>query len=192
MTGLIAIDESGDLGSSGTRYFTMAAIIMFRTRYLKIAADMIPNKGYEVKWNNSDNHTRTSILDTLSNLDFKIVYCTVDKNHPGSKKPIYGNDLYESVLRQIVRDSISVLSCKDVNVFLDSCSFISTDLLRQIINEEAKLAGINPKKIHKVSSQQNKCIQLTDFVVGAIRASAEYSDKTICVLEKKISIARRR
>jgi hypothetical protein len=54
VTGLIAIDESGDLGSSGTRYFTMAAIIMFRTRYLKRAADAIPNKGYEVKWNHQD------------------------------------------------------------------------------------------------------------------------------------------
>lgn len=80
MTGLIAIDESGDLGYSGTRYFTMVAIVLFRTRYLKKAADMIPNKGYEVKWNNSDNRTRVAILDALSGLNFKIVYFTLDKN----------------------------------------------------------------------------------------------------------------
>ena len=54
MTGLIAIDESGDLGSSGIRYFTMVAIVMFRTRHLKKAADVIPNKGYELKWNHQD------------------------------------------------------------------------------------------------------------------------------------------
>jgi len=54
MTGPIAIDESGNLGSSGTRYFTMVAIVMFRTRHLKKAADVIPNKGYEVKWNHQD------------------------------------------------------------------------------------------------------------------------------------------
>ena len=54
MTGLIAIDESGYLGSSGTRYFTMVAIVMFRTRHLKKAADVIPNKCYEVKWNHQD------------------------------------------------------------------------------------------------------------------------------------------
>jgi len=191
MTGLIAIDESGDLGSSGTRYFTMAAIIMFRTRYLKRAADAIPNKGYEVKWNNSDNHTREMVLNALSDLNFKIVYYTLDKNHPEGNKPIYGNDLYEFVLRQIIRDSMGALTCKDVNVFLDSCSFVSTDRLRQIVNEEAKLMGANPKKVSKVSSQQNKCIQLADFVVGAVRANAEYSDETISVLEKKVSVARR-
>ena len=72
MTGLIAIDESGDLGSSGTRYFTMAAIIMFRTRYLKRAADAIPNKGYEVKWNNSDNHAREMVLNALSDLNLNL------------------------------------------------------------------------------------------------------------------------
>ena len=71
MTGLIAIDESGDLGSSGTRYFTMAAIIMFRTRYLKRAADAI-NKGYEVKWNNSDNHAREMVLNALSDLNLNL------------------------------------------------------------------------------------------------------------------------
>lgn len=191
MTGLIAIDESGDLGSSGTRYFTMAAIIMFRTRYLKRAADAIPNKGYEVKWNNSDNHTREMVLNALSDLNFKIVYYTLDKNYPEGNKPIYGNDLYEFVLRQIIRDSMGALTCKDVNVFLDSCSFVSTDRLRQIVNEEAKLMGANPKKVSKVSSQQNKCIQLADFVVGAVRANAEYSDETISVLEKKVSVARR-
>lgn len=86
---------------------------------------------------------------------------------------------------------MGALTCKDVNVFLDSCSFVSTDRLRQIVNEEAKLMGANPKKVSKVSSQQNKCIQLADFVVGAVRANAEYFDETISVLEEKVSVARR-
>ena len=38
----------------GTGYFTMVAIVMFRTCHLKKAADAIPNKGHEVKWNHQD------------------------------------------------------------------------------------------------------------------------------------------
>ena len=191
MTGLIAIDESGDLGSSGTRYFTMAAIIMLRPRNLKKAADMIPNRGYEVKWNNSDSLTRTKIISALSNLNFKIVYYTVDKNHPEDNRPVYGNELYVRILRQVIRDSMEVLPCRDVNVFLDSCGFISMGALRQIVREEAILAGTNPIKVHKVSSQQNRCIQLVDFVAGAVRANVEYQDATLEILNKKVSFARR-
>ena len=32
---------------------------------------------------------------------------------------------------------------------------------------------------------------MADFVVGAIRANAEYSDKTVFMLKEKISVARR-
>ena len=44
MTGLIVIDESGDLGSSGTKYFSVAALIVLRPRYLKKAADLFMEK----------------------------------------------------------------------------------------------------------------------------------------------------
>jgi hypothetical protein len=192
MTGLIAIDESGDLGSSGTRYFTMAAIIMLRPRNLKKAADMIPNRGYEVKWNNSDSLTRTKIISALSNLNFKIVYYTVDKNHPEDNRPVYGNELYVRILRQVVRDSLEVLPCRDVILFLDSCTFTSVDMLRKIVREEAEIANKNPVKVNKVPSQQNKCIQLVDFIAGAARANLEYSDRTLEILSEKVSFARRR
>jgi hypothetical protein len=192
MTGLIAIDESGDLGSSGTRYFTMAAIIMLRPRNLKKAADMIPNRGYEVKWNNSDSLTRTKIISALSNLNFKIVYYTVDKNHPEDNRPVYGNELYMRILRQVIRDSLEVLPCRDVILFLDSCTFTSVDMLRKIVREEAEIANKNPVKVNKVPSQQNKCIQLVDFIAGAARANLEYSDRTLEILSEKVSFARRR
>lgn len=192
MTGLIAIDESGDLGSSGTRFFTMAAIIMLRPRNLKKAADAIPQKGYEVKWNNSDAQTRRDIIGVMSDLSFRIVYCTVDKNNPEDHKPVYRNELYERTFREVISESFRVLPCRDVNVFLDSCSFIDTERIREIVSEEAEIRDVNPKKVYKVVSQQNKCIQLADFVAGALRAESEYSDKTIEPLNEKISVARRR
>ena len=56
LTGTIIIDESGDLGPSGTRYFSMAAIVAFRSRDLKRAANVLPNQS-ERKWYNSSKMT---------------------------------------------------------------------------------------------------------------------------------------
>ena len=191
MTGLIAIDESGDLGSSGTEFFTIAAIIMLRPRNLKKAADLIPKKGYEVKWHNSDSKTKNEIINALSDLSFKIVYCTVNKNNPDDHRPVYGNELYERTLKEVIADSFKVLPCRDVNVVIDGCSFIDTEKIREIVLEEAEIQDVNPKKVYKAVSHQNKCIQLADFVAGAVRAESEYSDELFKKLSEKVSVVRR-
>ncbi len=60
---------------------------------------------------------------------------------------------------------------------------------REIVWEESDVRNVNPKKVHKVSSQQNKCIQLVDFIAGAARAESEHSDDTLRILNEKISFA---
>lgn len=104
MTGLIAIDESGNLGPAGTRIFSMAAIIMLRPRGLKTASKYFPNDRIEHKWNNTLPSKRRELLTVMSSLKFNAVYCAIDKNHPNNNHPVYGNDLYEIVLRQVVSD----------------------------------------------------------------------------------------
>ena len=84
------IDESGDLGSAGTRYFSMAAIIMLRPRDLKKASKLLP-KDDERKWHNSLPVFRNQILQTLSELRFDVVYTTVDKNNPD--KPLFNEEI---------------------------------------------------------------------------------------------------
>ena len=191
MTGLIAIDESGDLGSHGTRFFAIAAIIMLRPRDLKKAANLLPSDT-ERKWHNSIPQIREEILTAMSSLRFTAAYTVVDKNNPSDHHPVYGNELYEKTLRQVLSDAMEVLPCKDVNVLLDGSGFIKLERFRKIVSEEAAIHSVNPKKVHKVSSNQNKCIQLADFVVGAARAKYEYADFTIETLVEKVSVARRR
>lgn len=192
MTGLIAIDESGDLGPSGTRYFAMAAIVMLRTRDLKKAADMLPRGGIERKWNNTSPEKRRELLDALSGLKFKIVYTIVDKNNQEYGKPVYGKDLYINTLNQVISDAMEILPCRDVNVYVDKSNFIPVKKLNEIVHENATKYSVNPKKVNMIISEQNRCIQLVDFVVGACRANSEYNDDAINILQNKVSIARRR
>ena len=189
---MIAIDEAGDLGSAGTQFFSIAAIILFRSRDLKKAALSIPNDNIEHKWNNSTPKRRTEVLKSMSDQKFKISYVVVDKNHPIDHHPIYGNELYESVLRQVIAHAMSCLPCKDVNVYLDRCSFLTSEEFRNIVYSEAREKGVNPLKVHMISSSDSKCIQLVDFVAGACRSKYEYGDETLEVLREKVSFARRR
>ena len=87
---------------------------------------------------------------------------------------------------------MDVLPCRDVNVYLDNNGFVSLKEFRDIVFEEALRHDVNPIKVNKVLSEQNKCIQLVDFIAGAARAELEYSDDTIRILSKKVSVARRR
>ena len=128
----------------------------------------------------------------MSDLDFRVVYTVVDKNNPLDHHPIYGNRLYETVLRQVISDAMDVLPCRDTNVFLDSCSFISINRFREIVKEEATKHNVNIKLIAKIQSQQNKCIQLVDFIVGGYKAYYEFGDGTVNVIDSKVSVARRR
>ena len=81
---------------------------------------------------------------------------------------------------------------KDVNILLDSCRFITIGRLKDIVRDEAIKHNVNVKIINKVNSEQNKCIQLVDFIAGASRALYENNDNTINIVRDKISVARRR
>ena len=190
MTGLIAIDEAGDLGSAGTRYFSMAAMVMLRPHDLKKASKLLPKED-ERKWHNTLPVFRKQLLETMSELKFDVVYTTVDKNYPNNHHPIYGNKLYEKVLRQVIADALEILPCKDTHIYVDNCRFISLSRLREIVEELSSKNGINVKNIDKVRSEQNKCIQLTDFITGSVRAFYESDDNSLEIIRKKISIARR-
>lgn len=134
---------------------------------------------------------REAVLEEMSKSRFKAVYTIVDKNNPLNHNHLYGNDLYKVILRQVISDSMDILPCKDVNVLLDRNSFITNKEFRTMVYEEADRHNLNPLKVDMVSSDQNKCIQLVDYVVGASRAKYENGDQSIEIIGEKISIARR-
>ena len=190
MTGLIVIDESGDLGPHGSKYFAIAAIVVFRSRDLKKAASFL-SKTFESKWYNVSPDQRRTVLSAMSNSKFKVVYTVVEKNKPLNHNRLYGNELYRVILEQVLIDAMEILPCKDFNVLLDRNRFITTNELRVMVRKEAKGFNINPMKIDMVSSEQNRCIQLVDFIAGASRAKYENGDDTIELISKNVSLARR-
>ena len=74
---------------------------------------------------------------------------------------------------------------------LDRNSFITVGDFRDMVREESMNHRLNPLKIDMVSSNQNKCIQLVDFIAGASRAKYEIGDQSIELISEKVSIARR-
>ena len=191
MTAQIVIDESGDLGRFGSISFCMAAIVMFRARHLLKISKMIPNDGKEHKWSNTDSDEREKLFTAMAECQFQVVYSQLDKNNSETNNQVFGNALYEIFIRQILADAMSVLPCRDVDITVDRCRFITLERLREIAEEEAAKANVNVKKCEKVTSHQNRCVQIVDYVVGAVRANVEEGDKTLEIIGEKVSVARR-
>ena len=74
MTGLIVIDESGDLGSSGSKYFTIASIISPSSRELIQASRLLPTSSKEKKFYNSTESEIIPILESIADTHAKISY----------------------------------------------------------------------------------------------------------------------
>ena len=192
MTWLIAIDESGNLGPD-SRFFSMAAVITRRVRTLDPVFKKIPIKRNESKFYNSTEPEIFEVLSSLMETEAEIVYVTVDKHDYTS--PYYdlrGNKLYCSVLQDLLYKSLRSISGHDVTIFLDRSRFISLNELQSLARELSSIHYCNLIKCEKHTSHQNKCIQVADYVVGAINRYYENDDKRFAqLLSKKISFARK-
>lgn len=165
MTGLIAIDESGDLGPRGSRYFVVAAIVTDRSRHLLKAYKTIPKGNTEMKFYSVAYKDKKRVLTEVAGTNVRVVYVCVDKEKQietyGS-----GNELYRRALEEVIKSALLVSQYKDVNVFVDKSRFIKNGDLKEMVNGLSQELGKNIVKCDKVSS--NKCVSIADFVAGAI------------------------
>ncbi len=192
MTWLIAVDESGDLGSD-SRFFSMAAIITKRVRHLDPVFKSIPLKKDEPKFHNSNEFEIKKVLTALAETDVAIVSITVDKHDYDSVYyDLRGNKLYKRVLYDLLELSLSSISGHDVIIFLDRSRFVSLEELQSMANDLSITHDCTLKKCEKHTSNQNKCIQIADYVVGSVNRYYENDDdRFAAILSKKISLARK-
>jgi len=188
LTGLIAIDESGDLGQRGSRHFVIAALVTSRSRHLLGAYKAIPRDGREIKFYDSSFEERIRVLTEVARADVKIVYLCIDKEKQDESYKS-GNALYRFALEEVIRCALAESINKDVNVRIDENSFIKRKDLEEIVSTVSKEFGKNVKGCSKVSSE--RCVRIADYVAGSVwaryeREIREYYD----IIKEKVSVAR--
>ncbi|MDO5852925.1 MAG: DUF3800 domain-containing protein [Thermoplasmata archaeon] len=192
MTVVIVIDESGDLGEHSTPYFAMAALVMVRPRHMASVAKMIPNDGKEHKWSNTSAQEREKLFHEMTHCSFRAVYTVVNKADHSVSHRVFGNELYEVVLRRVIADAMEVYAqYKDVKVVVDRSTFITNGRLREIAMQEATKRGLNLVKCDKQTSNQSKCVQIADYIAGSARSKYEDGDNTVDMILEKVSVARK-
>ena len=191
MSWVVAIDESGNLGKE-TRFFSMAALIMRRPRYLKKVYNSIPKKECESKFYNSSDEEIIEVLQSITQADVRIVYSSVDKyDHKGRFYGILGSVLYKSVLSELLGDVGSIIPNSDVELMVDRSRFITLDELRDIAASQFSAHGSQLKRCEKKNSDETPCIQIVDYVVGAIGHQLIHGDKTFTdIIQQKVVVAR--
>lgn len=183
MTWTISIDECGDVGKNGTRFFVIAATIVIRSKNLKNVAKLITNTKGEMKYSNTDKETQFAIMSALSTSNVTIMYIVADKHDFMSKYyEQYGKQLYELVLSDLISIIARKSGVKDVNIMLDRTSIISDLKIKELLSNYTSLNVINSSKYN---SSSNKCIQIADFVAGAIWHMYERNEKINFLCIKK-------
>lgn len=130
MKGLIAIDELGDLGQKGSRYFLMAAIITYRQRNLLKTYKSIPTRGDgRTKFYNASKKERIKVLREIANSNVNIVYVCVDKKNSTCFTE-RGNSLYSVALDKLLKLAFEVYPYKDIEIYIDESGFIKYDCFK--------------------------------------------------------------
>lgn len=186
------VDESGDLGSAGSKFFVIASIVTASSRSLFHSSKLLPNTNIEKKFYNSTTEERRRVLESISQSSVSISYIVSEKNNPSDKNYIYGVDLYKRTLYDLLDDSLSLLVNKDVNIIIDGSRYIQQGELRAMCDDLCKNHGKNLKKCYKGISQNEPCLRLVDYVAGSVRLGYENSNTMYCdIIKGKVSIARR-
>ena len=191
------IDESGDLGKYGSKYFSIAAIVIdnptslsriikkLRQRKLKKKIKKLP----EIKANNSTHVLRKYVLDKLIKTDCEIYAIVVNKdaivNYLFSVKDKLYNYLCGILMENIKNADgklVIVIDKKHTNTLVknDFNKYIENKLKSRNIKLEIEIE-------HKFSYSSNE-LQVIDFVVWSINRKFNTGDDSYYkIIEEKIA-----
>lgn len=179
----VFIDESGDLGFYGSKYFTIASIVTSEPKSLARIIKRLRQRGLkkkikelpEIKANNSNKGIREYVLKRVNNLDCKIFAIVVDKSRILSRLYEVKDKLY-NYLCGILLDRISLNSGK-VIITIDKKH--TNTLIREDFNGYIK-DKISKKstaiEIYHLPSYSKNELQVTDFVAWSISRKFNVGD----------------
>jgi hypothetical protein len=169
------VDESGDLGKSGERFFVIALIVAQKQKRIKniVKHFCSAHKVQEIKAASLDFPEKQDLLTKLTSVeDHSISYIVVDKNHIYNTKLFEDKNLIYNYIFQHLIKPIIKNSSGDLDIVLDnhSTKVKSINSLRDYIKIKA-YAEWNVKwnlNIHYMNSKDSKLLQMTDLVANTV------------------------
>lgn len=170
----IFIDESGDLGEKGSRYFVIAALAPNNKKRLDniIKRHCAANGIVEVKAFNLTLPAKEALLRKIASVhDYSMSYVVADKNHID---PILFKDknLLYNYIYQWVIEPIAKSSTESVNIITDnhSTKVGSRNSLGDYIKAKAYFEwGVkNPISLEYLDSKNCRAIQIADLMANTV------------------------
>jgi len=204
---MIYLDESGDLGfgSRASRYFVLAAIITREPEQVqrcikKVRKQKLPKKYKkipELKFHNSSQTIRGRVLDCVARTDTDIAYAVLRKHQVYERLKSKPSILYNYISGSLIAKIITAYKLEGlVKVFVDRSlygfereHFDNYLTWKACLGNYSEELNIDPPEIVHIDSRQDRCIQVVDFVAGAIGHRYSMEDPSYYnTIEPRVSI----
>ena len=192
----IYLDESGDLGAKGSKFFSVVALctknpkpienMIKRVRERKLRKTL--KELNELKGNNSSPEIRKHILSKIAKMDCSISIIVIPKEQivkrlDESKERLY-NEIVGLLIKNMKKDG------KIMEVIIDRKT--NNRLLQEDFNSYIKSQIAQSKPLSKVEcihleSHQSGCLQAADFIVWSTNRKYSFNDaEYFKIIESKV------
>ena len=179
----IYLDESGDLGfdPNSSKHIVIALLITenpykiercikkIRQRKLKKKLKELP----EIKFNKSNDHIREKTLECLSREHIEIAYIVLNKKRVTPEKQNHKQNIYNFITGNLMCN-LPYGNKTKIKLIVDKR--ISNKVIRADFDRNVKQRSGLQMDISHENSELNKCLQASDFIVGAIFRKYESGD----------------
>lgn len=181
----IYLDEAGDTGIKGSKYFIISIILTENPKEIANAIKRIKKnlrakkqkKKQELKFYNSPDRVKTLVLRTLKRKDIEVGYFSIRK----SKEIPDSNQLYCVWADNLIKNALLGKKPKFVEIHLDkrlpkSYEFVLDklirDSIRNLFDHDVKV------EVKHATSTEDRILQAVDFVSGAIFYNYEHNNSS--------------
>ncbi|SCG86914.1 putative protein (plasmid) [Methanobacterium congolense] len=183
------LDESGDLGPKGSKYFVIAALAVEDPKKLdRIIKNMRRNKfkkelkgSHEIKANSSSTAVKEYMIKKLNKVPNATIYCIIfNKEHylSNSKNYMDKNELYDCVAGALARE----ITLRDNTIIRIDKSKGKQFLRKRFDSYFKKNLNTNNRKVEIYHSESHAWsgLQFADIIAGSYFQKFEHDDG-ICV-----------
>jgi len=177
---MICIDESGDSGDKGGRYFVIAAVESSNPKRLKnlVKHFCAQKKIKEIKGSLLEVPERQALLNSLNYADdYQVSYLILDKKH-FQRKDILGQNVLFNYLASFVCEDIFRRATSEITLCFDNRTVRTTS--KYSLPDYLKAKSIEWNVVHNINvhfpeSHDHTGIQITDLIANTIYRSYKYN-----------------